>query len=552
MEAFFMKHVHIWSVLAVLSASSTFLIGDTWKALVTDPVTQQIFPIDLGPNQSPTAEAPITGIADPFLVFITPDATKAVVTNSANAPAPNFFELNLTTTPISIGPSATIAQGLFCALSPDGSKFYASGRTGENPIYVVQTSDLSVLASVPASDFAPYAPVVVALSPNKPEGYVSTGTTKLFIFDTDTNRVKNSIDTTFGTGFLVVTPDGTELYISHSDSSGLSYVTLSDNSIHDITGLPAASVSRGIAMAPDGSALYAIQLVGTHWYVIVVDTKTHSFVTQHEIPSQLTIPSFISITPDGKTACIPDTGVDTEKGHLVAFMDLATGASTIVDLTSARESQLFWSAITPDQAPTARFTPTVNGATVTFDASASSSPVGSIATYAWDFGDGQTTTTTSPTISHTYTTNGTFTIVLTVTNTSGTSTVVTFTGQMVSNNGGPSAETTQQITVQLTGVASFKGKVHRDHKDKKVSLKTKWTKSLIPNTRKYEIFARNTKIATVKASHKRHQTLRLHPHHFPHKISKDYRHYLDHKYNIRVVDTLGHSSQPTFVHVVKH
>jgi hypothetical protein len=122
---------------------------------------------------------------------------------------------------------------------------------------------------------------------------------------------------------------------------------------------------------------------------------------------------------------------------------------------------------------------------------------------------------------------------------------------MTSNNGGPSAVTTQQITVQTIGVASFKGKAHRDHKNKKVSLKTKWTKSLIPNTRKYEIFAGNMKIATIKANHKRHKTLQLHPHHFPNKISKGYRTYLDHKYNIRAVDSLGHISQPTFVHVKK-
>ena len=49
---------------------------------------------------------------------------------------------------------------------------------------------------------------------------------------------------------------------------------------------------------------------------------------------------------------------------------------------------------------------------VAFDGSGSTSQFGSINSYVWTFGDGNTETTTTPTTSHTYTTLGIFTISL--------------------------------------------------------------------------------------------------------------------------------------------
>lgn len=80
----------------------------------------------------------------------------------------------------------------------------------------------------------------------------------------------------------------------------------------------------------------------------------------------------------------------------------------------------------PNVAPTAALTASVDtlGSTVSVDGSASTDPDGSIASYKWNFGDGSTGTGASAT--HAYTTSGTYTVSLVVTDNKGaTSTAAT-------------------------------------------------------------------------------------------------------------------------------
>jgi subtilisin family serine protease len=72
---------------------------------------------------------------------------------------------------------------------------------------------------------------------------------------------------------------------------------------------------------------------------------------------------------------------------------------------------------TPNQPPVASFSFTTSGLTANFVGSASYDPEGSIAGYAWTFGDGSTSTEVNP--SRTYSAAGTYTVVLTVTDDKG-------------------------------------------------------------------------------------------------------------------------------------
>ncbi|MBD5786521.1 PKD domain-containing protein [Cellulosimicrobium terreum] len=71
----------------------------------------------------------------------------------------------------------------------------------------------------------------------------------------------------------------------------------------------------------------------------------------------------------------------------------------------------------PNQAPTARFASEVTKLAVAFDASTSSDSDGTVASYAWDFGDGESGTGAEP--EHTYDEPGTYTVTLVVTDDDG-------------------------------------------------------------------------------------------------------------------------------------
>jgi PKD repeat protein len=77
----------------------------------------------------------------------------------------------------------------------------------------------------------------------------------------------------------------------------------------------------------------------------------------------------------------------------------------------------------PNTAPTAAFTSSVSGLTVSVDGSGSTDPEGPVASYAWDFGDGQTGT--GKTASRTYAAAGTYPVKLTVTDSAGATGTVT-------------------------------------------------------------------------------------------------------------------------------
>ncbi|CAD5991104.1 conserved exported protein of unknown function [Agreia sp. COWG] len=179
----------------------------------------------------------------------------------------------------------------------------------------------------------------------------------------------------------------------------------------------------------------------------------------HHLVASESSPDGMKLYVDGKLkATNPQTGGDPYTGYWRVAGDNAWSGDPFFK-GSIDEVAVYPNALTSDQVadhyrigagivpnvrPVAAFTSTVTDLSVAFDASGSADQDGTIATYAWDFGDGQTATGATPT--HAYSTAGDHAVALTVTDNSGESTTLSHTVTTNLANVAPTASFTSTVT----------------------------------------------------------------------------------------------------------
>jgi len=213
------------------------------------------------------------------------------------------------------------------------------------------------------------------------------------------------------------------------------------------TGGPTVTMTN-VVVHPDGTSISGdLNLAGVPeglWDIVVTnpDGKSGSLHESFTVraPSEL-IASFVADPLSGKaplTVQFNDTSVGNPTAWNWSFGEgswfnttnatsrnvsktyLAPGSYTVqlrVSNSGGSNTSLPGTTITvtePPVAPTAAFSMTINHLSVNFTDQSSGTPP---LTYAWDFGDGATTSETSPT--HIYSSAGTYPVILTVTNSAG-------------------------------------------------------------------------------------------------------------------------------------
>jgi PKD repeat protein len=199
----------------------------------------------------------------------------------------------------------------------------------------------------------------------------------------------------------------------------------------------AETVNRATHTTPGASVTAAGSWVVSYWA-----DKSASLTTGWTTPTGQTQRSIALGSGAGRiTSMITDPGAPTPVGT-------SPGVTATAAVATAKATM--WSVVLepdpnaePNVAPVAAFTTSCPQATCTVDASTSTDTApGTIASYAWDFGDG--TTGTGRTTTHTYATSGTKTISLVVTD----------------DQGLQSAKVTHTVTVNASAPSGAPGHTH--------------------------------------------------------------------------------------------
>jgi YVTN family beta-propeller protein len=408
----------------VASAAST----PAWTAYIGG-MSSTVTPMDTATGALGT---PIAVGSQPASIGITPNGKIAyVVLSNTDSVMPINAVTNIPGAPIHVG-----SYPLYLAIAPDGKMAYVTNEMSNT----VTPINIGTNTAEPPINVGAY-PFGIAITPNGRTAYVANlGADSVSPIDLATGIAGPAIPVGSEPYDLAITPDGATVLVADTHSNSVTPINVATN----IAGaaIPVGNHPYSIAITPDGATAY-------------VSNSADSSVTPIHIATD-TAGSAISVAagvggiasaPDGKTVYV------TGFGSTVTPIDTTTNTPETPIVVGSQSGGI---AITPDQAPVASLTATGSalGMPTTFDASASTVAYGGIASYAWNFGDGSTATTTTPTTTHTYAAAGADTVTVTETSTAGTSTSAVFTGQTMSQNGGPSAHASRVVTIVAPGVYS--------------------------------------------------------------------------------------------------
>ena len=398
--------------------------GNTTSAYVANEASGTLSVVAEG------ATSPSTTIqvgSQPVAVAITPDGSIAFVADyGSSTVTPIATAVSVAGVPIQVGDNPEAL-----AITPNGQTLYVanSGSDSITPVSIPDADNAGTPIKLATS------PTQLAITPNGATLYVlskQAGTVTPITIAT--GAVGTPIPIGTKPTAIAITPNGKAAYVTLESNNSLVPITTSTNAVG--APIPVGDEPISIAVTPSGKTAYVANLGSST--VVPITLKTRAVGRAIAVPPD---PVGVAVTPDGTTVDVTSLADNT-------VTPIATTTDTVGSPATVGASPAGL-AIAPDQAPKAAFdiTPAPTDEPTLFDASPSVVPGAAIESYKWNFGDGHSTTTTVPSTTHTYAAAGNYSVTLTLVDEDGTSLTQVFTGQTVSLDGDPGAETSQSVEI---------------------------------------------------------------------------------------------------------
>lgn len=289
------------------------ITSDGSRAYVANGLDNTVSVIDT-PTNTVVATVSLLGTLDcaqtlclsPFGIAITPDGTRAYVSNTTSSTLSVIdVPTNTVVTTIPSGASG-LPDGV--AVTPDGTRVYVTqtGSAAGDAVSVIETATNTVTTTISIGG----VPVGegVAITPDGTRAYVAIlNSNTVLVIDTATNSVVGTIPVGVFPDGVAITPDGRRAYVTNSNSNTVSVI---DTATNTVVGTIPVSAPFAIAITSDGSRAYVTDLSSG---VSVIDLATNSVVAT--IPDLL-VPFSIAITP---TPQAPQSKDDCKHGGYLKF-----------------------------------------------------------------------------------------------------------------------------------------------------------------------------------------------------------------------------------------
>ena len=339
-----------WSLLAVASlltgmatlpanvakASTSSCGPDGGRTMyVADFGDEAVSPVDLA-----------CGTTAPTISVGTSPTYVAIKATARTAYVLNFDSSNVTPidTATNTGrPAITLVPSVFpqdMAISPDGATLYVTGDQDARGLIPIRTADRTVQPSIPVGG----NPLGVAVTPNGSIAYVALSDRRGFavrLVRLATGRLGPRIAMPSEVDRLAISPDASTLY--GMSGSGIVVVSTATNTVKRVIRV----IAGYIEIMPGGATAF----VANSFTDTVTELALPSGAVRHTLHlNGGSFPDGLAANPDSKTVYVSLGGADTVLP--VAVKSGQAGRSIRVG------SEPFGLAVTPDQAPFARFPPT--------------------------------------------------------------------------------------------------------------------------------------------------------------------------------------------------